>query len=110
RPRMLELAQLRMQCGQEVQAAQCYEAFAQAGMSYGPSFQALQKVKLGQDASGQPLVLGELSLPKQVGDDRFVLHPSMMDGALQASIGLLLGTERTEPKTMLPFALERLQV
>ena len=45
----------------------------------------------------------------------YVLHPSVMDGALQASIGLMMGGEDSASapvlaKLMLPFALEEFEV
>jgi hypothetical protein len=37
-----------------------------------------------------------------------VLHPGMTDAALQASIGLMQGTDEKKPR--LPFALDELEV
>src|SRR5207244_5632231 len=59
--------------------------------------------------SGQ--VLAELRLPRIVAETlgNYVLHPSVMDSALQASIGLIDSSELpTRPP--LPFALETLRI
>ena len=54
-------------------------------------------------------ILAKLILPSTVSNtgDQFVLHPSLMDAALQASLGLIINTgEPVSPP--LPFALEEL--
>ncbi|KAF6598991.1 polyketide synthase dehydratase domain-containing protein, partial [Bacillus sp. EKM420B] len=67
--------------------AECYEAFDSLGITYGPSHQALDAVYAG---SGE--VLAKLTLPPSAREEKepFILHPSMLDAALQASIGLVL--------------------
>src|SRR5439155_7640198 len=57
-------------------------------------------------------VLAQLRLPRTVEDTSgdYVLHPSLMDSALQAAVGLIdsLSELSTEPR--LPFALETLRI
>src|SRR5581483_8998312 len=69
---------------------------------------ALQHVRVGRDAQNQALCLSELSLPEGIANTHgaYVLHPSLLDAALQASIGLQAAAD----KPVLPFALERLEV
>ena len=106
-----------------VEARQCYQAFTAMGIAYGPGQQGIETLYTGE---GQ--VLARLVLPPLVAEtrDRFVLHPSMMDSALQASVGLILGPgqdltsnpDRRSPasgpvsgyETMLPYALDLLEV
>jgi acyl transferase domain-containing protein/acyl carrier protein len=106
---VLDLVSLRAQCTRlSLSAAVCYEAFGKMGLQYGSGHQALQEVLVG-DAQ----VLARLELPASVAGSarQYVLHPSLMDGALQAAIGLLAGHTDGEPgKPVLPFALEALQV
>jgi polyketide synthase PksN len=54
--------------------------------------------------------MGELGLPLQVSDqaEAFALPPSLLDGALQASIGLALS--QPQDKLSLPFAVEAVEV
>jgi len=73
-------------------------------------------VQAGIDTEGQRFVLAEVTLPACVGEtgDQYVLHPSVLDSALQASIGLSLDhhsplSERVI-KAELPFALDQLQI
>ncbi|WP_434781065.1 polyketide synthase dehydratase domain-containing protein [Bacillus subtilis] len=64
---------------------QCYELFKAIGIDYGPGFQGIDRLYIGRNQA-----LAELSLPAGVTHtlNEFVLHPSMADSALQASIGL----------------------
>ena len=110
-PAPLDIALLQQHSAQQqATGTQCYAQFAQIGLTYGPSFQSLQQVQCGQDDSGQTVALGQLSLPALVlgSEDAYLLHPSLLDGALQASIGLLLGQDVSERKMALPFAVEAL--
>ncbi|WP_373890127.1 beta-ketoacyl synthase N-terminal-like domain-containing protein [Massilia sp. DJPM01] len=93
-----------MQRGQ-FSAGQCYEVFEQMGISYGPAHRAIAALHAG-DAE----VLARLSLPSC--GTQFVLHPGLLDSAIQASLGLLLDSQGmlAEVTPMLPFALDRVDV
>jgi hypothetical protein len=77
------------------------------GLHYGPAHQGVVAVDLGE---GQ--LLARLRLPEAAaGRARdYVLHPSLLDSALQASIGLIPETPRALPGPPVPFALESLRV
>jgi amino acid adenylation domain-containing protein len=103
---VLDLKALESQCNQKtLSASQCYVAYQELGFAYGPAHQGLAKVYAG---SGQ--VLAKLCLPAPILDtkDQFVLHPSLLDAALQALIGLVMDSE--DLKTFLPFALQELEI
>jgi polyketide synthase PksN len=102
----LDLAALRAECNQgSVSSSQCYEVFRSLGIDYGPAHQGVQEIYVG---SGQ--VLAKLVLPPPAADtlDRYVLHPSLMDAALQASVGFVGGMNGGQ--AALPFALEELDI
>lgn len=81
----------------------CYSAFSAAGLEYGPAHQALVELHI---AAGESLA--HLKLPLQGGAiDDFVLHPSLMDAALQAAVGVL---GQQGGGLALPFALREVQV
>jgi 3-oxoacyl-(acyl-carrier-protein) synthase/acyl carrier protein/NADP-dependent 3-hydroxy acid dehydrogenase YdfG len=105
-----DLSQLQAQCrAGQWDAPQSYTAFDQLGLAYGPRMRALHTLSWGLDEQGQGVALGRLQLGAWSGARQggYVLHPSVMDAALQASLGLYAG----EPgKTALPFAVERVQV
>ncbi|HEY8027484.1 MAG TPA: SDR family NAD(P)-dependent oxidoreductase, partial [Burkholderiaceae bacterium] len=107
-----DLAALRQQCTQaHLSAAQCYGLFEQMGLHYGPGFQGLNELFVGQQPGqqqGQLQALARITLPLsvQAQQERYVLHPSLLDAALQASIGL----QSDVAKLMLPFALGELEL
>ncbi|WP_051847003.1 SDR family NAD(P)-dependent oxidoreductase [Streptomyces sp. NRRL F-5053] len=89
------LAELRAACGASVHsAAHLYELYTRAGLEYGPAHRSLVELGTGTDDEGRPQVLAELRLPAEaqpVGPYR--MHPSTLDGALQATIGLWLASQ-----------------
>ena len=85
-----------------IDAASVYSAYAQMGLAYGPSFQGITSIQRGANQ-----VLAKV----RVGDvDPYVLHPSVMDCATLAAIGLLddLASLASEPR--LPFAIDVVRV
>ena len=69
----LDLSALQARCSRgSLSSHQCYDAFRSMGIDYGPVYQGIEKVLVGQ---GQ--VLAKLSLPASVSDtrDQLVLHP-----------------------------------
>jgi acyl transferase domain-containing protein/aryl carrier-like protein len=96
-----------------------YALFDRIGLSYGPAFRALGGVWSIREADGQVLALGELRLPRELEPTlgQYILHPSVLDGALQAFVGLEpVGAEAGEQARpeqlglLVPFALDRLEV
>lgn len=94
--------QAQMQRG-SLGTAEVYAAFDAMGLRYGPAHQAVQRVHQGE---GQ--VLARLELPELLRAQAglYVLHPSLLDGALQAAIGLMDGDTRAR----LPFAVDVVRV
>ncbi|WP_024634028.1 beta-ketoacyl synthase N-terminal-like domain-containing protein, partial [Paenibacillus sp. MAEPY2] len=90
----LDLQAVRSRCTQgEISGAVCYETFRKLGLEYGPSHQAIVELHWGTDEA-----LAQLRLPQALfeGQADTVLHPGMVDGALQASIALLAGDQIAE--------------
>ncbi|HKO58101.1 MAG TPA: SDR family NAD(P)-dependent oxidoreductase [Thermoanaerobaculia bacterium] len=103
-PPPLDLEQLGAQMGEgRLEPDSVYAACARMGLVYGPSFRTITAVHKG---AGQ--VLARLRLPESVQADGYVLHPSIMDGALQAAVGLMDGASAQKPR--LPFALASLRI
>jgi acyl transferase domain-containing protein len=85
----MDIEALRGSCSQKViPSRQCYEMFKEAGVDYGPGFKVIEQLFAGQEQ-----VLAKLSIPDEVLStlNRFQLHPAIMDGVLQASIGFQEG-------------------
>jgi polyketide synthase PksN len=107
-PAKVDLDQLKREMGEGPEEPnRIYAACARMGLVHGPAFKAITAIHQGSQQ-----VLAHLRLPKtaEEGSGEYVLHPSLMDGALQACVGLMEGsTERSHP-TRLPFALESLRI
>ncbi|MEX3628067.1 MAG: amino acid adenylation domain-containing protein [Burkholderia sp.] len=94
-------------------AAAYYRDFEQGGASYGPAFRALEQLWLG-DGQG----LARLVLPAALhqGAERYGLHPSLLDAAVQAAfIGVdalraAAGAAGAKQGGSLPFELKRMQL
>ncbi|WP_123057292.1 SDR family oxidoreductase, partial [Desulfocucumis palustris] len=107
---ILDLKALQARCSRgSLSSGGCYQAFRAMGIDYGPGYRGIEKVYVGQ---GQ--VLAKLSLPPSVSGtaEQFVLHPGLLDSALQASIGLVMSPDdpKAPRKPFLPFALQELEV
>ncbi|MCP4698377.1 MAG: SDR family NAD(P)-dependent oxidoreductase, partial [Gammaproteobacteria bacterium] len=91
-------------CPRSIEKTQCYQYFQSNGLHYGPAFQVIELIHCNDRE-----VLAELSLPSVVeqafgGDGQ--LHPSLLDGALQSIIGLLIDKK----EALLPFALDEINL
>jgi len=88
----------------------CYEAYRMMGLEYGPGHRGIEEIYLNEDE-----ILARLHLPHIISDtlEEYVLHPSLMDAALQAAIALIVGfgaDSGTPSKPPLPFILEKMEI
>ena len=98
---------LEKECGGKVVfKAACYEAFLKMGFQYGPAHQGLEQVFIGDNKILARVALPSLSLDMQ---DRLVLHPGLMDPALQACL-LWNWTDGGKHEMLLPVAVEAVEV
>ncbi|WP_407672364.1 SDR family NAD(P)-dependent oxidoreductase, partial [Paenibacillus sinensis] len=103
---VLNLKALQEECHQgRLTSEAVYEAFRAMGIEYGLGHQGIEQVYRGEEQ-----VLAELSLPMSVRDteEQYVLHPGIMDAALQASLGLRMDSE--DRRAALPFALQEIEI
>lgn len=82
-----------------------YAKFAGMGLEYGATFQGITAVHRGEGE-----LLAELQLTDLPQATEYVLHPSLMDSALQGSICLIEDVSVVAGKPPLPFALESLRI
>jgi acyl transferase domain-containing protein/acyl carrier protein len=107
-PARVDLDELRGQMRRgELSGDAVYAAFSRMGLVYGPAHRGLTTIYQGQDQ-----LLARLRLPDVVSgtEGHYVLHPSLMDAALQASIGLSSDIELLAGEPVLPFALRLARV
>ncbi|MCG7407083.1 SDR family NAD(P)-dependent oxidoreductase [Paenibacillus sp. ACRRX] len=107
----LDLAAIQAAClRRTLLPSECYKAFRAMGIAYGEAYQGITQVY-----SGANEVLAKLKIPAVVADSArdYVIHPSLLDSAIQASIGLLpeLPLERAGVyQPALAFALQEIEV
>ncbi|MBO0798886.1 MAG: polyketide synthase dehydratase domain-containing protein, partial [Blastocatellia bacterium] len=107
-PARHDLDQLRRQMGKgRWEAAEVYSIFARMGLDYGPAHRGITVVNLGEDQ-----VLAQLRLPEVVESSqyKYVLHPSLIDSALQSAIGLIIDLNNIPTTPYLPFGVESLSI
>ncbi|WP_328877600.1 SDR family NAD(P)-dependent oxidoreductase [Streptomyces sp. NBC_00299] len=106
--RTLPLAELRAVCTEATYSGEhIYGLYDGLGLAYGPSQRSLTELRTGRDTEGRRQVLAELRLPEAAEAlHGGLLHPSILDGALQGTIGLWLG-DSGSAALALPFALTR---
>lgn len=103
----LDLDAIRERCTVSLSASDCYQLFASKGFAYGPSFLSMQEL-IGNRGEA----LSRLELPDVVVDrhEEYVLHPSLLDGALQTVLGLSGQTGSADDPVYLPFAIGEVEV
>ena len=100
----ISLEQIRDRTTQTQNKEAVYRLFQQAGVTYGPRLQCITWLKNNAEEA-----LAKLDLPAEVESDNYILHPSLLDGALQALIAL--EAHRQDAKhTWLPVRLEGLHI
>jgi acyl transferase domain-containing protein len=101
----ISIEALKAQCAGHQNGADYYQKLTALGVQYGPAFQTIQEMYINSS-----FALAKLKIADQLKGDfgQFILHPSMIDGALQTAGGLLGGLELAVPH--LPFALDELDV
>ena len=107
-PARLDIEQLKKEMGQgKLKRESVYAAWARMGAIYGPAFQGITALHLGNRQ-----VLAQLVLPSSVADKTgdYVLHPSMLDGALQGAVGLMDDLSEGSTLPRVPFALDTLRI
>lgn len=100
----LEVIRSRCRSGQ-LPGEDCYRSFTDLGLNYGPRHRVLDHLALGEGE-----VLARIILPDTLrhGLERFGFHPALLDGALQAMLGL--GSPNSSGAAELPFALGSVQL
>jgi acyl transferase domain-containing protein len=101
----LPLDSLKQQCAPPTPGARCYDLFAQAGLHYGPAFRTMQELFVGPSFALSRLVLAE---DLKTDFDEFVLHPCLVDGALQTVAALAGSGQASVP--YLPFAIGEIEI
>ncbi|MGA3092601.1 MAG: SDR family NAD(P)-dependent oxidoreductase, partial [Terriglobales bacterium] len=104
-PEYVDLESVRARSAKVIDGNTAYPLFKSFGLNLGPSFQVLQEVYRNGNE-----ILGVLKLPEfRRGDlQSMVLHPSLVDGSLQAGMGAQLGAKAEE--MFVPFSIGEVEI
>ncbi|MGW6793687.1 SDR family NAD(P)-dependent oxidoreductase [Streptomyces chartreusis] len=107
RPPRVSLPELRRSCRTAVSGERVHEALVSRGIDHGPSLRGLHEAHA---SSG--VVVAELRIPDAAPrpGEPFLLHPSLLDSAIQSSVALHLVGDGMPQGTAVPFALEQLDI
>lgn len=105
-PIKLDIDKLKEEMQQgKLESQDIYEVYSRLGLNYGPTHQGVKTIFQGNEQ-----LLAQLNLPAITEAEKYVLHPGMLDSALQSAIGLFGGLDQIPEHPSLPFALESLKV
>ena len=104
RPPALPVGELIAAAAHTLDGAQCYERLRRFGFDYGPSFRGVRTLYQG---AGHALSKVSLAPSLRAGFDQYLLHPCLIDAALQTVLGV--AGEGGEDVPYLPFALDSIQ-
>ena len=101
----IPLEALKAQCTRSENGAVYYNELRKHGLNYGRSFQTIQEIHVNPS-----FALSKLKIADHLKGDfgQFILHPAMIDGALQTVAGLVGSLESMAPH--LPFALDEVDI
>ncbi len=101
-----DIKALKAQCSRAViSAAEHYGRLKDAGLDLGLSFQGIETIYVGDDCAMAQLTLPSAAQPTMEG---FVLHPGLLDSALQAASCLFDSSGAFE--LSIPFSLKRIEI
>ena len=94
--------------GRRAAGSEVYTALRSAGLDYGEFFRALDHLLIGSDEALARLVLSAVAHRDRAA---YRLHPSLLDGALQACSGMLSAAGGgVAGGTLVPFGADRVEV
>ncbi|PKM94960.1 MAG: hypothetical protein CVU84_08530 [Firmicutes bacterium HGW-Firmicutes-1] len=102
----IDIGAIKEQCQVLIDSQQCYSKFRESGLEYGSSFRTIKEIYSGDNEA-----LTALQLPSDLIEDfnKFELHPSLMDGALQSVIGIKNSGLEGEG-VHLPIGIEEIEI
>jgi acyl transferase domain-containing protein/NAD(P)-dependent dehydrogenase (short-subunit alcohol dehydrogenase family)/acyl carrier protein len=96
---ILDIPRIESRCANTASKTVCYEIFSNMGLKYGPTFQVIDEIRYNEKEVIARVKLSEEAIQYK---NRFVIHPSLMDGSLQTCVGLLM--ENKEKRPFVPFS------
>ena len=107
-PKKQDISGLKLKMGaKRVSANDVYKAYSNLGIEYGASHQSISEILCGEKE-----VLAQIRLPEELAPEfnNYILHPSLLDGVLQATIGLMMVNYELPTQPFVPFSMRSLKV
>lgn len=101
----ISIHKLKEQCADPQDGSYYYDIFNQVGFNYGLAFKTIQEFYVNESFALSRLKLTDHLL---VDSDRFILHPCILDGALQTVAGLI--GEMESVTLHVPFAIDEIEI
>lgn len=104
----LAIATIKERCKTKLTREEIYAHYDAIGLNYGPSFQVIKIIW-----SNANEVLSQIELPSNLANassKEFLLHPSLMDGALQSIYGLMDQYNSEKETIYLPFSIDEIVI
>lgn len=101
----LNIDEIKEECEKETTGQSYYSAFEEIGIHYGNSLRSIKKIYKDKNKAVVELCANECV---KSDFDNFMLHPSMLDAAVQANIAFY--DENGKGNITLPFALNEVRV
>lgn len=105
----ISIEKIKARATREMDRETLHTYYREMGVSYGPYYKGLVRVWGNSEEA-----LAELELPGEYQSEleNYTLHPTLADGAIQAVMGIASEPAASpgEKKTVLPYALEAVQV
>jgi acyl transferase domain-containing protein len=105
--KQVSVNEIQSRCTTIISGAEHYQAMQKRGLEYGPGFQGVKQLWLGEGEA-----LGRLGLPEDLMADAksYQLHPALLDACFQVFGGLLPRNGGPESaRTYVPVSLSRLR-
>mgnify|MGYP005834515199 CR=1 FL=1 len=83
----IDIDSIKNNCVNMLEEEKCYKLFAQYGLEYGPGFRTIKEIYFAKEECMSFLVLPAWL---ESDFDDYVLHPSIVDGAFQTVMGLIV--------------------
>ncbi len=105
----ISLESIREQCGEELSVARFYLKSEERGITHGPDFQAVEKLRRG---NGQAIALIRLSDSQSIDAEDYQIHPVLLDACLHIGNASFpeYDEETKEEEIFLPTIFEHIHV
>ncbi|KAF1007427.1 MAG: Polyketide synthase PksN [Luteibacter sp.] len=101
----VDLEAIRKRCRKVAEGDDVYPRFRDLGLDLGPSFRSLREVYRGD---GEALGLLRLPEARRADLSELILHPSLIDGALQAGVAAELAAG--DARMLVPFSIGEVEI